>query len=59
MVPHLLNLSLVSAVSGTWSAGAGWPVELSLHGRSSATAQADFSGINLNLLQDSWQNYLV
>lgn len=59
VVPHLLNLSLGSVVLGTWSAGTMWSVKLSLHCRRSATTQAEFSGINLDLLQDSWQNNLV
>lgn len=53
--PHLLNLSLRSVVLGTWSAGAMWSVKLALHCLTSATTQAEFSGIKLDLLQ-VWQN---
>lgn len=36
-----------------------WSLKLSLHCHRSSTNQAEFSGINLSLLQDSWQNNLV
>lgn len=59
VVTHLPNLSLGSAVLGARSAGTMWPVKLSLHCHRSATTQAEFSGINLDLLQDGWQNSVV
>lgn len=36
-----------------------WPAKLSLRCRRAATAQAEFGGINLDLLQNSWQKNVV